>query len=86
MRVFMKGFDKPVVCRIARMELVRSDWRRYAFDLQKPGEYIANDDNTTTFDVSAVSVARKRTKKPVNYVIPPGINNNKTYKLRTMFY
>lgn len=74
MRVFMKGFDKPVVCRIARMELVRSDWRRYAFDLQKPGEYIANDDNTTTFDVSGVSLQENGAKKPVNYVIPPGIN------------
>lgn len=74
MRVFMKGFDKPVVCRIARMELVRSDWRRYAFDLQKPGEYIANDDNTTTFDVSAVSLQENGSKVPVNYVIPPGIN------------
>lgn len=74
MRVFMTGFDKPVVCRIARLELVRSDWRRYAFDLQKPGEYIANDDNTTTFDVSAVSLQENGQKVPVNYVIPPGIN------------
>ncbi|MES2513707.1 MAG: cell surface protein SprA [Bacteroidota bacterium] len=73
MRVFMKGFDKPVICRIARMELVRSDWRRYAFDLQKPGEYIANDDNTTSFDVSAVSLQENGAKVPVNYVIPPGI-------------
>ncbi len=73
MRVFMKGFDKPVVCRIARMELVRSDWRRYAFDLQKPGEYIANDDNTTTFDVSGVSLQENGAKVPVNYVLPPEI-------------
>ncbi|MES2567992.1 MAG: cell surface protein SprA [Bacteroidota bacterium] len=74
MRVFMKGFDKPIVCRIARMELVRSDWRRYTFDLQKPGEYIADDDNTTTFDVSAVSLQENGSKVPVNYVIPPGIS------------
>ncbi len=74
MRMFMKGFDKPVVCRLARLELVRSDWRRYAFDLQKPGEYIANDDNTTSFDVSAVSLQENGSKTPVNYVIPPGIN------------
>ncbi len=74
MRVFMKGFSKPVVCRLARFELVRSDWRRYQFDLQKPGEYIANDDNTTTFDVSAVSLQENGSKIPVNYVIPPGIN------------
>jgi cell surface protein SprA len=74
MRVFMKGFDKPIVCRLARFELVRSDWRRYQFDLQKPGEYIANDDNTTSFDVSAVSLQENGSKQPVNYVIPPGIN------------
>ncbi len=74
MRVYMKGFDKPVVVRLARFELVRSDWRRYAFDLTKPGEYLANDDNTTSFDVSAVSVQENGQKTPVNYVIPPGIN------------
>lgn len=74
MRVFMKGFNKPIVCRLARLELVRSDWRRYAYDLKKPGEYLANDDNTTSFDVSAVSVQENGSKTPVNYVIPPGIN------------
>jgi len=73
MRVFMRGFNKPIVCRLARFELVRSDWRRYQFDLQKPGEYIANDDNTTSFDVSAVSLQENATRTPVNYVIPPGI-------------
>lgn len=73
MRVFMRGFDKPVICRLARFELVRSDWRRYAFDLQKPGEYLANDDNTTSFDVSAVSLQENGSKTPVNYVMPPGI-------------
>jgi len=73
MRVFMKGFDKPVVLRMARFEMVRSDWRRYLFDLTKPGEYLANDDNTTAFDVSAVSVQENGQKTPINYVIPPGI-------------
>jgi cell surface protein SprA len=73
MRVYMKGFERPVVVRLARFEMVRSDWRRYLFDLTKPGEYTANDDNTTAFDVSAVSVQENGSKTPVNYVIPPGI-------------
>lgn len=73
MRVFMKGFDKPVVLRMARFEMVRSDWRRYMFDLTKPGEYLGNEDNSTAFDVSAVSVQENGQKTPVNYVIPPGI-------------
>ncbi|MBK9282913.1 MAG: cell surface protein SprA [Sphingobacteriaceae bacterium] len=73
MRVYMKGFDRPVLLRIARFELVRSDWRRYQFDLRKPGEYIAIDDNQTVFDVSAVSLQENGTKSPVNYIMPPEI-------------
>jgi cell surface protein SprA len=73
MRVYMKGFNKPIVLRLARFEMVRADWRRYQFDLTKPGEYLGNEDNSTSFDVSAVSVQENGQKIPVNYVIPPGI-------------
>jgi cell surface protein SprA len=74
MRVYMKGFERPVLVRLARFELVRADWRRYAYDLKQTGEYIANDDNSTTFDVSAVSLQENGTKTPVNYVLPPDIS------------
>ena len=73
MRVYMKGFERPVLVRLARFELVRADWRRYAYDLKQTGEYIANDDNSTTFDVSAVSLQENGNKTPVNYVLPPDI-------------
>lgn len=73
MRVYMTGFNRPVLLRLARFELVRSDWRTYEFDLRQPGEYIAIDDNTTTIDVSAVNLQENGTKKPINYVMPPGI-------------
>ncbi len=73
MRVFMKGFDRPVLLRLARFELVRSDWRRYQFDLRQSGEYLAVDNNGTTFDVSAVNLQENATKVPVNYVLPPDI-------------
>ena len=74
MRVYMKGFDRPVLVRLARFELVRADWRRYAYDLKQTGEYIVNDDNSTIFDVSAVSLQENGTKVPVNYVLPPDIS------------
>lgn len=74
MRVYMKGFDRPVVVRLARFELVRSDWRRYQYDLRKPGEYISRDENGASFDVSAVSLQENSTKVPVNYVMPPEID------------
>ena len=74
MRVYMKGFKRPVLLRMARLELVRSDWRRYTGDLREPGENIVTDDNSTTFDISAVSVQENSTKSPVNYIMPPDID------------
>jgi cell surface protein SprA len=74
MRVYMKGFKRPVLVRLARFELVRSDWRRYQYELKQPGEYIAVDNNAASFDVSAVSLQENSTKSPVNYVMPPDIS------------
>jgi cell surface protein SprA len=74
MRVYMKNFDRPVLLRLARFELVRSDWRRYQYDLRQPGEYLSVDNNSTSFDVSAVSLQENSNKVPVNYVMPPDID------------
>ncbi|MBC7862171.1 MAG: cell surface protein SprA, partial [Bacteroidia bacterium] len=74
LRVFMKGFDKPVTLRLARFELVRADWRRYLFDLSQPGDYLAADDADGSFDISAVNIQENGKRTPINYVIPPGIN------------
>jgi cell surface protein SprA len=73
MRVYMKGFKRPVLLRLARFELVRSDWRRYQYDLREPGEYLSGDRSNTSFDVSAVSLQENSNKVPVNYVMPPDI-------------
>jgi cell surface protein SprA len=74
MRLYMKGFERPVLLRLARFELVRSDWRRYQYDLRQPGEYIVRDEEGASFDVSAVSLQENANKIPVNYVMPPEID------------
>lgn len=74
MRVFMKGFKKPIVARFATFELVRGEWRRYQYSLAGRGEYIANDDNSeTVFNVSTVNIEENGNRDPIPYVIPPGI-------------
>lgn len=72
-RMFLKGVDKPIVLRFARLELVRGEWRKYGFDLLQPGLYIPNDDANTLFDIAAVNIEENGNKQPVNYVLPPGI-------------
>ena len=73
-RVFFKGVEKPVTVRFARLELVRSDWRKYLFSLINPGEYLGNDQGGTSFNVSAVNIEENGNRIPVNYVLPPGID------------
>jgi len=74
MRMFMKGFSQEVVLRFAKLELVRGEWRKFNGGLLSPGDFIGNDDDETTFDISAVNVEENSSKTPVNYIIPPGID------------
>ena len=74
MRMFMKGFNKEVVLRFAKIDLVRGEWRRFSGNLLSPGDFLGNDNDATIFDVSAVNVEENSSKTPVNYIIPPGID------------
>ncbi|MEI6122312.1 MAG: cell surface protein SprA [Bacteroidota bacterium] len=79
-RVFFKGVSDSLICRFATFDLVRGDWRRYNNALLSPGEYIPNDDQTTTtFDVSAVNLEENGQRSPIPYVIPPGILRETNY-------
>ncbi len=86
MRMTFTNFQQPIVCRFATLELVRGEWRRYGFDLSEPGEYLPiDDDEQTIFDVSAVNIEENGNRSPVNYVLPPGIEqevDNTTTTLR----
>ena len=68
MRMFMSGFQKPIVLRFGSLNLVRGEWRIYKQSLSNGGA------ESGTFDVSAVNIEENSDKKPVNYVLPPGIS------------
>ena len=42
MRMYMRGFDKPVVLRFAQFQLVRAEWRRYLKNLAEISSLPAN--------------------------------------------
>ena len=74
MRMFLHGFEKPIVLRFATLDLVKGEWRTYLQSIQAPGEYQPNDvANGTTLDISAVNIEENGRRLPVPYVIPPGI-------------
>jgi cell surface protein SprA len=82
-RVFFKNVDKPVICRMAKLELVRDEWRRYNYSLLTPGEYIPND-ASTTFDLAAVNIEENGNRSPIAYQLPPGIDRQQSAATATI--
>jgi cell surface protein SprA len=77
-RLFMKGFTQPIVARFGKLELVRSEWRKYQFSLNAPGENQVDDKfDQTLFNITAVNVEEHSSRVPVNYVLPPGIDRQR---------
>ncbi|GAB5538104.1 MAG: cell surface protein SprA [Salibacteraceae bacterium] len=70
MRMYMKGFEKPIFLRFARLELIRGEWRRFTGDLSEEGESIINDPDIE-FNIGAVNIEENGDKQPINYVLPP---------------
>ena len=67
MRMFLTNFEKPIVLRFGSLDLVRGEWRVY-------DQPLSTGSNTGTMDVSAVNIEENNDKRPVNYVLPPGIS------------
>lgn len=66
MRMFLTDFEKPIVLRFGSLDLVRGDWRVYT-------QPLSTGSNSGTLEVSAVNIEENNDKRPVNYVLPPGI-------------
>ena len=72
MRVILKGFQDSVILRMASLDLVRDNWRKYEDVVDREEMGLVENPNTV-FDVSVVNLEENATKTPVNYVMPPGI-------------
>lgn len=68
-RMYLTDFEKPIVMRMATLDLVQGQWRTYEQSLYNGDAPAVNG----TLDVSAVNIEENASKTPVNYVVPPGI-------------
>lgn len=73
MRMFMNSFEDQTTLRFAKLELIRSEWRKFRESLVQPSDGIQGDPGNTTFNIGAVSVEEHDQRQPIPYVIPPGI-------------
>lgn len=67
MRMFLTQFKRPIVLRFGSLDLVRGEWRIYQ-------QQLSNSAESGTIEVSAVNIEENNDKRPVNYVLPPGIS------------
>jgi cell surface protein SprA len=87
MRIFMREFEEPIVCRLATFELVRSDWRTYNLSLREDGDYLpTQDDGGNSFYVGTVSFEENANRVPIPYVLPPGIVRETAYGMTAQVY
>ncbi|OYU97424.1 MAG: cell surface protein SprA [Bacteroidetes bacterium B1(2017)] len=73
-RMYMRGFNEPITMRLATLQLVRADWRKYLNNLEAGGEHKPVDPtDNTQFVVSTVNIEKNGQRKPIIYAVPPGI-------------
>ncbi len=71
MRIFLTKFKIPIVIRLAKLELVRSNWRRYTKLLEEPLPEIdvpLTEQQNQQFEVGVVNLFAND-----NYEMPPGV-------------
>ena len=70
MRMFLTNFKQATFLRFGTLQLVRGEWRIYEPTLN------ANDvpSGNGTIDVSTVNIEENGNRKPVNYIMPPGVS------------
>ncbi len=80
LRMFLRGFEEPIICRFATFELVRGDWRTYNLSLQEEGDYSPTQgDGEGSFYVGTVSYEENANRTPIPYLLPPGIKREEAY-------
>jgi cell surface protein SprA len=73
-RVYLTDFEDSVVLRLARLDLVRNQWRQFTFNIDTTGSYTpVNNSAGTVLNTLAVNLEENSSRSPVNYLMPPGI-------------
>jgi cell surface protein SprA len=75
LRTYLTGFEQPVVLRMAKFQLVGSQWRRYTESLRSEDDVANPVANDNPFTISVVNIEENGQggEGTTPYVLPPGI-------------
>ena len=77
-RMYVTGWRQPVVLRLAKFQLVGSQWRKYDGNLYQRGIYEIPEPYYANFNVSVVNIEENGSAAggKIPYVLPPGIKRD----------
>jgi cell surface protein SprA len=78
-RMYLTGFEQPVVVRLTNFQLLGSQWRKYQGNLYERGLYEHPEPYNPNFDVSVVNIEENGSGGvgKIPYVLPPGIERDR---------
>ena len=74
-RMVLNGFQSQTTLRFATLDLIKTDWKRYTRNLNR--ENIFNSE--TNFEIGSVNILDNENRKPINYVLPPGVEREELF-------
>ncbi|UOQ53496.1 T9SS outer membrane translocon Sov/SprA [Hymenobacter cellulosivorans] len=89
-RMYLTGWDAPVVLRLVQPQFVANQWRRFLSPISQPGAPCLNcGTDNTPFTISTVSIeengiAGVSGTDAIPYVLPPNIQRDKEYGSSTV--
>lgn len=79
-RMYMTDFKDSTVLRFARLQLDRSEWRKNDTRNSKISLYDTTSTvDNSTLNVTTVNVEENGNRTPIKYVLPPGIEQERSY-------
>lgn len=74
-RMYMTGFEEEEHLRFGELKLVKTDWRIYEMNnLLVSNDVNAKLQGTGRIDISSVCTENDKSKSPIGYCMPPGID------------
>ncbi|MFX6035615.1 hypothetical protein ABTE74_19745, partial [Acinetobacter baumannii] len=65
-RMYMTDFEDSVVVRLAKLDLVRNQWRQFIYNVDTTGSYTPiNNTSGTSFNTLAVNLEENSSRQPV---------------------
>lgn len=71
-RMFLTNFSDSVILRFGTLGLVSSSWKVVDDPTDLTGSSVVQN-SSTQFEMSTINIEENASRKPINYILPPGI-------------